>query len=250
MNPLTQHLSNLPSELVTSLQTEFQKLHQQYFLGKWEPAQLNGGRFGEAILRIVEHKNTATFTAIGAQLNRKQIVNSAAQNTALSKSLRLQIPILAELVMDFRNDRNVGHLGTIDVNEMDSTFVLNATNWIVAELIRLETQMSPAAAQAEIKKIIERKVPIVEEIGGRLKCLNPKLDAKTKAVVFCYQKYPETISLDSLVDWTEYTNKGVLRKQLQSLNKDSILDFRNDSAQLTRKGLEWVEKNISFKLEV
>src|SRR3989344_3242981 len=190
MNPLVQHLKNLPNDLVTALQT------------------------------------------------------------ALPKSLRLQIPILAELVMDFRNDRNVGHLGTIDVNEMDSAFVLNASNWIVAELIRLETQMSPADAQAEIKKIIERKVPIVEEIGGRLKCLNPKLDAKTKAVVFCYQKYPEAISLDNLVNWTEYTNKGVLRKQLEGLNKASIIDFRNDSAQLTRKGIEWVEKNISFELQV
>ncbi|HEY4489557.1 MAG TPA: hypothetical protein VJA87_03725 [Candidatus Paceibacterota bacterium] len=250
MNPLVQHLKNLPNDLVTALQTEFQKLHQQYFLGKWEPAQLNGGRFGEAVLRIVEYKDTNKFTPVGTQLNRKQIVNNVAQNTALPKSLRLQIPILAELVMDFRNDRNVGHLGTIDVNEMDSAFVLNASNWIVAELIRLETQMSPADAQAEIKKIIERKVPIVEEIGGRLKCLNPKLDAKTKAVVFCYQKYPEAISLDNLVNWTEYTNKGVLRKQLEGLNKASIIDFRNDSAQLTRKGIEWVEKNISFELQV
>lgn len=250
MNPLVQHLKNLPNDLVTALQTEFQKLHQQYFLGKWEPAQLNGGRFGEAVLRIVEYKNTNKFTPVGTQLNRKQIVNNVAQNMALPKSLRIKIPILAELVMDFRNDRNVGHLGTIDVNEMDSAFVLNATNWIVAELIRLETQMSPADAQAEIKKIIERKVPIIEEIGGRLKCLNPKLDAKTKAVVFCYQKYPEAISLDNLVDWTEYTNKGVLRKQLEGLNKASIIDFRNDSAQLTRKGIEWVEKNISFELQV
>ena len=250
MNPLTQHLKNLPNDLVTALQAEFQKLHQQYFLGKWEPAQLNGGRFGEAVLRIVEFKDTNKFTPVGAQLGRKQIVNNVAQNTALPKSLRLQIPILAELVIDFRNDRNVGHLGTIDVNEMDSAFVLNATNWIVAELIRLETQMSPSDAQAEIKKIIERKVPIVEEIGGRLKCLNPKLDAKTKAVVFCYQKYPETISLDNLVVWTEYTNKGVLRKQLEALNKACIIDFRKDAAQLTRKGVEWVEKNISFELQV
>lgn len=250
MNPLTQHLNNLPNDLVITLQTEFQKLHQQYFLGKWGPAQLNGGRFGEVILRIVEYKDTNTFTPVGTQLNRKQIVNNVAQNTALPKSLRLQIPILAELVMDFRNDRNVGHLSTIDVNEMDSAFVLNSANWIVSELIRLETQMSPADAQAEIKKIIERKVPIIEEIGGRLKCLNQKLDAKTKAVVFCYQKYPKAISLDNLVDWTEYTNKGVLRKQLEVLNKTSIIDFRNDSAQLTRKGIEWVEKNISFELEV
>lgn len=152
--------------------------------------------------------------------------------------------------MDFRNNRNSGHLGAIDVNEMDSTIVLNAANWIVAELVRLETQMSAADAQAEIKKIIERKVPIIEEIGGRLKCLNPKLGAKEKAMVFCYQKYPSEVSLDNLNDWMEYSNKGVLRKQLEELNKDGRLDFRNDTAQLTKKGLLWVEKNISFELEV
>lgn len=250
MNPLIQHINSLPADLVAALQNEFQKLHQQYFLGKWEPTELKGGRFGEAVLRVVEYKDTGAFTPIGVQLNRKQIVNHAAQNTALAKSLRIQIPTMAELVMDFRNDRNVGHLGAIDVNEMDSTFVLNAVNWIVAELIRLETQMSPADAQAEIKKIIERKVPIVEEIGGRLKCLDPRLDAKIKAVIFCYQKYPEAISLDDLVDWTEYTNKGVLRKQLGGLNKEGIIDFRNDEARLTRKGVVWVEKSIRFELEV
>lgn len=250
MNPLAQHLSSIPSELVLALQTEFQKLHQQYFLGKWEPAQLDGGRFAEAVLRLVQFKDTGTFTPIGTQLTRKTIVGSAASNTSLPASLRLQIPTLAELVMDFRNNRNSGHLGTIDVNEMDSAFVLAAANWVVAELIRLETQMSPADAQAEIKKIIERKVPIVEEIGGRLKCLDPKLDAKTKAVIFCYQKFPDGLSLGILVDWTEYSNKGVLRNQLRELNKDGIIDFRDESARLTKKGITWVEKNIKFELDV
>lgn len=246
MNPLTQHLNNLPVDLVAALQTEFQKLHEQHFLGKWEPAELDGGRFAEAILRIVQHKDTGTYTPIGTQLNRKAIVSGAARNTALPDSLRFQIPALAELVTDFRNNRNSGHLGTIDVNEMDSSFVLNATNWIIAELIRLETRMSPADAQAEIIKIIERKVPIIEEIGGRLKCLDSKLDAKTKSVAFCYRRYPEAISLDDLVDWTEYTNKGVLRKQLEGFTKEGVIDFRNDEARLTRKGVAWVEQNIRF----
>ncbi len=250
MNPLTQHLNNLPDDLVKALQTEFQKLHQQYFLGKWEPAQLDGGRFAEVVLRIVQYKDTTTYTSIGTQLNRKSIVGSVAKNIVLPESLRLQIPALAEFVIDFRNNRNSGHLGAIDVNEMDSTFVLNVANWTVAELIRLETQMSPADAQAEIKKIIERKVPIVEEIGGRLKCLDDKLGAKEKAMVFCYQKYPSELSLDDLVNWTEYSNKGVLRKELMALNKDGRLDFRADMARLTKKGLLWVEKNISFELEI
>ena len=250
MNPLAQHLNNLPSELVLALQVEFQKLHQQYFLGKWEPTELDGGRFSEVVLRIVQYKDKNTYTPIDVQLNRKLVVGSAAKNTALFRSLRFQVPILAELIMDFRNNRNAGHIGTIDVNEMDSAYVLNSANWIVAELIRLETQMSPDDAQVEIKKIIERKVPIVEEIGGRLKCLNNKLGAKEKVMIFCYQKYPSELSLDQLVDWIEYSNKGVLRNKLIALNKDGRLDFRDNVAKLTRKGLLWVEKNISFELEI
>ncbi len=250
MNPLTRHLNNLPSDLVGALQKEFQKLHQQYFFGHWEPSQLDGGRFAEIILRIVEFKNTGSYTAIGRRLNRQQIVQSAEQNTTLVNSLRFQIPRLTGLIIDFRNNRNVAHPGEIDVSEMDSTFVLNAANWVIAELIRLETQMNPDDAQAEIKKIIERKVPILEDIGGRLKCLDPKLKVKQKALVFCYQKYPQKISLDDIYDWTEYTNKGTLRKQLKELNSDGRIDFRNDTALLTKKGLLWVEKNISFELEI
>lgn len=250
MNPLHQHLNKLPNDLAGALREEYQKLHSQYFLGRWEPSQLDGGRFAEVVLCIVELENTGNFTPIGTQLNRQVIVRSAEQNTTLPDSLRFQIPRLAELILDFRNKRNVAHLGKINVNEMDSTFVLHAANWIIAELIRSETQMSPDDAQEEIKKIIERKVPIVEEIGGRLKCLDTNLDVKRKVLVFCYQKFPSGISLDDLFNWTEYSNRGVLRKQLADLNKDGRIDFRNDVARLTKKGLIWVEKNISFELEV
>ncbi len=250
MNPLKQHLNNIPNDLVDVLQFEFQKLHQQYFLGKWEPSQLDGGRFAEAVLRILQHKDTGTFTAIGTQLNRSQIAISVKRNTGLPESLRFHILGLTELIFDFRNRRNVGHLGRIDVNEMDATIVLQAANWIVAELVRLETQMRPEEAQEEIKKIIERKVPIIEEIGGRLKCLNPNLDVKEKVLVFCYQKYPETITLVNLFGWTEYSNKGVLRRKLTELNKDGRIDFRNDAARLTKRGLLWVEKNMSFEIEI
>lgn len=82
-----------------------------------------------------------------------------------------------------------------------------------------------------------------------MKCLDPKLGAKEKAMVFCYQKYPHEVSLDNLTDWMEYSNKSVLRKELSGLSRDGRLDFRDDIAQLTKKGLLWVEKNISFKLE-
>lgn len=251
MSPLNIHLKNLPQDLVKQLETEFQKLHQEYFLGHWEPSQLDGGRFAEIVLRILEYKNIGIYTPIGIQLNRPTIVSTLRQNTNLDESLRFQALGLTELVLDFRNKRNVAHPGTVDVNAMDSVFVISSANWIVAELIRLETQMDPDEAQAEIKKIIERKIPIVEEIGGRLKCLNPSLDVVQKSLVFCYQKYPAPISLEDLFAWTKYSNKVVLRKKLEKVDKnDGLIDYKDDLVSLTIKGLMWVEKNISFEIDV
>lgn len=252
MNPLKQHLSKIPEILVDILLKEFQKLHTQYFLGHWEPTQLDGGRFVEAVLRIVEQKNTGNFTAIGTQLNRLSIMRSAQSNITLSDSLRFQIPRLASLILDFRNNRNVGHIGNINVNEMDTSFVLQSANWIVAELIRLETQISPDEAQSEIKKIIERKVPIVEILGERLKILDPKLNILEKILVVCYQKFPEHILEDDLLNWTEYSihNRGRFSKYLKQLNENCLIDYRYRTAVLTKRGVLWVEKNIKFELEL
>lgn len=252
MNPLKQHLKNLPSGLVDALQVEFQKIHEQYFLGRWEPSQLDSGRFAEATLRIIEQKDTGHFTAVGVQLNRVAIVQSAERNTVLADSLRFQIPRLAGLILDFRNNRNVGHLGSIDVNGMDATFVLHSANWIVAELIRLETQMNPEEAQSEIKKIIERQVPIIEDLGGRLKILDPKLSVQDKILAICFQKFPEHIQDKDLLSWTEYDPRHSSRfyQYLKQLSRDSLVDYRNGKVILTKRGILWVEKNIKFELEL
>jgi hypothetical protein len=247
---LSQHLKNISLDIVVELEIEFRKLHQQYFLGKWEPSQLDAGRFAEHVFRVLEYIQTKAFTPIGTIIPRLSIYNSISKDITLPESIRFHILKLADLILDFRNKRNVAHPGTINVNEMDSTFVLHASNWIIAELIRLETQMSPADAQTEIKKIIEKKVPVIEEVGGRLKCLDPKLDVKGKSLLFCYQKYPQKIALNDIYIWTDYSNKGVLRKYLNQLSKLGLVDFKNDFIQLTRRGILWVEKNISFELEL
>lgn len=244
-------LQNLPKELVEILIKELNELHKNYFLGKWDSSQLNGGRFGEAVLRILEFKNSNTgeFTPIGITVPRRLIVTQILNNTTLPDSLRLYIPPLTELIMDFRNNRNVAHLGLIEVNEMDSSFVISAANWIMAELVRLEGQTSPTEAQTIITRLIERKIPLIEEYGGRLKILNPKLIAKHQILVFCYYKYPEAIDNNTLFSWVDEKNKTRFKKYLQELNDEKLIDYFEGEVKLTRLGLKWIEKNINFSLE-
>lgn len=244
------YFKNLPEEIIKKLVNEFQKLHKQYFLNNWDSSQLNGGRFGEAVLRIIEFKSTGSFTPIGTQLPRRQIVTQVTQNRSLPDSLRLYIPNLTELIMDFRNNRNVAHLGNIDVNEMDSSFVISACNWIMAELVRLETQFSPGKSQQIIKKIIERKMPIIEDIGGRLKVLDSNLTVKEQILVICYQKYPNSISFTKLSQWVKEKNISRFKQYLSQLDRNGLINSYNSKIQLTKKGVLWVEKNISFELSI
>jgi len=250
MQNLPQILNNIPANLADCLQKEFQKLHTKYFMGQWEPGQLNGGKFAECALRIVEHKNTGQFTPIGTQLSRNLIINSAENNTSLEPSLRFQIPRLAVLLLDFRNNRDVAHLGQVDANGMDAAQVISSANWIVAELIRLENHLPPEKAQTMIKQIIERRVPIIEEIGGSLKCLDTNLNVESRVLVFCYQKYPDPISLNEIYKWTEYSNKSMLKKILLKTHKNSLIHFAENEVYITRRGLLWVEKNIKFELDI
>ena len=247
---IEQHFKALPNEIVKLLIEEFRKMHKQYYLGNWEPSQLNGGRFAEIILRVIEYKDTGSYTPIKSKIGRKKIVGSAMQNTSLPDSLRIQISNIAELLLDFRNKRNVAHIDEIDVNSMDASFVINASNWVMAELLRLETKLSPDVAQKEIMKIIERKIPIIEDFDGRLKCLSPKLKTIDEILVFCYQKYPEYLSDEILFNWSKEKNKTRFKNYICVLDKKRFVDYYKNAVKLSKAGIVFVEKNIKFEIEV
>ena len=66
-------------------------------------------------------------------------------------AIRLHIPRTLRLVYDIRNKRDVAHLGPdIDPNLQDSTLVVSALDWVLAEFIRLyHAGMTPDNAQKD-----------------------------------------------------------------------------------------------------
>lgn len=250
MKDINVLLSTLDPILVTNLIKEFQDIHNQYYLGHLQSTQLNGGRFGEIVLRIIESKDTGVFTGIGTQLNREMLVNHAMQNTNLDESFRLHIPHATCLIMDFRNRRNIAHPGTIDVNMMDASLVIHTANWIMAEIVRLVGGTDPQSANEIISKIIERKIPLIEEIEGNLKVLEPSLPIKNKILVCLYQKYPQQLKNSYLMKSLKYTNSTQFKKYLKELDKESRIEYSQKQSTLTILGLGWVEKYIKFDLNI
>ena len=59
----------LPTEIVARLLNEYQGIKQQLALRKFRPSELNGGRFAECVLRLVQHLDNPPYTPFGPSFN-------------------------------------------------------------------------------------------------------------------------------------------------------------------------------------
>jgi hypothetical protein len=68
----------LPSDLADALETQYRNLLDHYLKEEWDDAQVDAGRFSEAVLRVIEWHMTGSYTPIGrSSPSRKQVVQQA-----------------------------------------------------------------------------------------------------------------------------------------------------------------------------
>jgi hypothetical protein len=100
----------LPSEIVVRLLDEYQDIKKNFIFRKFRPSELNGGRFAECILRLIQHFDNPPYTPFGTSLgNADSVIRHVEQNTSLHESIRFFIPRIARILLDIRNRRDVAH---------------------------------------------------------------------------------------------------------------------------------------------
>ena len=239
-------LGPLPSELVDVLLDEFEELRRRFLLRDWGPSELNGGRFAEGVLRVLEWMMDQRYTPLGKQLNREKIKNRAKDNTSLRDGFRFQVRVCTDLLLDVRNKRDVGHLGTdIDVNRMDSELVLRLCSWILAEMVREFGGSDPETAQSLIDKISVEQVPWIEEVDGDLLILATELQADDRTLLALHHAHPSSVPITDLRARVRYSNSTDFRKKvLAKLQKPLFIHVKNGAATITTKGVREIEKKM------
>src|SRR6266496_6781352 len=99
--------THIPNDILNNIVNEYLHIKQQFFLRKFGPTELNGARFGEAVLRLLEFLNTGRYTAFGKKLESETIIRSVENNTSLKDTIRFFIPRQTRVVLDVRNKRDV-----------------------------------------------------------------------------------------------------------------------------------------------
>ncbi len=249
----TKVLAVIPTDLRDALLQSYQEIARNYLEHRWEPSELNGGKFSEAVYSIIEG-------SLKGQLPQKpykprDMVKAcrdletlpANNNLVGDRSLRILIPRVVLSLYEIRNNRGVGHLGgDVNPNFLDATAVHAMASWILAEIIRIFHGISTKEAQELVDSLIERKHPLIWEVDGIKRVLDVKMSKKDQTLLLLYSK-PAWVVEKELFQWVEYSTLSMFRKHILIPAHNSRLmeyDQKNGKVRISPLGTEEVEKNI------
>jgi hypothetical protein len=245
-------VAHLPARLVDEMLTAYVEAKQKYYEGGLRLSEVEGGRFCEAVFRLLQHASGKPVTPLGRSLDsEKLILQLASLATSFPDSIRIHIPRALRMVYDIRNKRDAAHLADgIDPNLQDATLVVGTLDWILAELIRLYHSVSADEAQAIVETLVTRKAPAIEVIGDFLKVLNPQLAASDYVLLLLYHQGRRGATLEDLTTWARPSMRRNLRRTLHRLEHDNaFVHSAGDRITITATGMRDVERKRLYVLQ-
>jgi hypothetical protein len=245
--------SSLPSTLRDELINEFNKILRNYREGRWEAAELDGGRFSEVAYTVLagylaggqyaaRSSKPARFDAACVQLGNA---------TGYPKSARISVPRVLIALYDIRNNRGVGHVGgDVSANHMDSAFVLHATQWIMAEFVRIFHGTDLATATTIVEALITRESPALWKVGDAVRILQPGMNLSDSTLLLLHGVSISMHEKD-LARHLEQDRISNYRRTLRTLHSKRMIEFNEHDGivTLSPSGIKRVEERILPHLE-
>lgn len=231
LNP-SKVLVGVPSGLRDPLFKSYQEIVTNFAEHRWEPSELNGGKFCEVVYTIVKGALSGTFPSAPSKpqnfVDACRALETVATLTSRvgDHSLRILIPRLLLPLYDIRSNRGVGHAGAdVDPNFMDATAVYAMASWTLADLVRIFHGVSTKEAQETVDALVERKVGLVWEVEDIRRVLDPKMKKVDQTLVLLYSR-PSWVLEQELFQWVEYSDANMFRKQvLLVLHKKRLIEY-------------------------
>src|ERR1700733_13021618 len=188
-------LASIPAGLREPLFQSYREIATNFAEHRWEPSELNGGKFCEVVYAIINGVIAGSFPVRAAKprdmvLACRALEKVPAQSAGVGyRSLRVLIPRVLPPLYEIRNNRGVGPAGgDVDPNFMDATAVFGMASWILAELVRIFHGVSTQDAQETADALVERKIGLVWEIEDVKRVLDPNMRKDDQTLVLLYTK--------------------------------------------------------------
>lgn len=247
-------LAGLPTGLRAELIDSYRNITRNFIERRWEPSELNGGKFAEVVFTIIEGTIVGTIPAKAKKPPKmvdacRALEGKPATTMPGDRSLRVHLPRALVFLYDVRNQRGVGHVGgDVNPNAMDASAVAAIASWVMAELVRIFHNVSTQEAQDTVEALVERKTPMIWEVelGGIKRVLDANMGAKDQVLMLLHHS-TGWVSAADLQKWVEYKNPNNFRDNvLCTLHKARLieLDTDGDRAKISPLGVADAEARL------
>lgn len=249
-------LSTLPVGLRDPLLQCYRQIATNFLEHRWEPAELNAGKFCEVVFSIISGHLGGAFPTKPAKpkdmVAACRTLESASPDPSRvgDRSLRILIPRTLLPLYEIRNNRGVGHVGgDVDPNFLDATATFAMASWVLAEMIRVFHRVSTEQAEEAVNALIERRHSLIWKVEDKKRVLDPSLGKKVQALLLLYSE-PAWVFEKDLMAWVEYSNASTFRKSiLVPCHKARLLEYDSQGrrVRISPRGIEEVEKRLILR---
>ena len=178
------------ADLVVATYLEMQ---QRYFVEDWQPTELDGGRFCEAVGRAIYQVDSGVVThsklpsAVAEyllDLDKSGKPLPAPHSHLLDAKDRNHFCKVLQTVYKFRSDRGAVHISPhYTANHLDATMIVANVKWLFAEFLRLAWNQDRNEVATLIESILEFEHPLVHELDGEPLVLSESLSTPEEVLI-------------------------------------------------------------------
>lgn len=219
---------SVPAAFVDDLFVNFSEQVDAWYVHDWEKVGLKAGKIAEGIYSVLDGIAQGNFQA--QPFKPSNFVTACTQlekNTALSRSLRIQIPRVLIGIYELRNNRSVGHVGSpVKPNALDGEYFFRATKWCLCELSRAICESASVPGAEDFYTTVNMsELPLIWEEADIVRVLKPDLTAGDKTLVILAH-VNQWIAATALRKHVEYKNlTDYRRKVLKVLHEKKLVEF-------------------------
>jgi hypothetical protein len=255
MQEINEILARIPEGLRGPMVETFTTIVRNYRENRWEPSELNGGKFCEVVYTILGGHIDGVFPQTPTKPRNMLEACKALENhgSQFPRAITIQIPRMLIALYEIRNNRGVGHIGgDVNPNPMDARVVLEMAKWILADLVRVfhPQSISIEDATSLVEAISDRTVPVVWSTGSSRRVLDPDLSMREQTLLLLYSVNGPVLA-DELFKWVEHSNFAVYKRDvLRRAHVARLLEFSetSGSVSLSPIGVREVETRLPLVL--
>lgn len=212
-----------PLKLAEGLVDSFISLESAFVLKQWKSGGLDAGHFVEMVRRFLDHVLLGSSAPVGVSLpaltedELKRIAGRAGH-----ESYRLLIPRVLFSIYGLRNKRGIGHVSEVAANGMDAALILASCKWVVAEIVRVSSNLSTDETTSLVERLSERYIDGFWSEEGIERILHTGLTVKEQILFYLFNRSPAGVEA---IQGVVGSPIKYIRKSLREMDKARLVHF-------------------------